>query len=245
MDTRKSDGRDLRLRVSEWPRVSAWVPPGLALALLATLATLIQSIGIMLAVWGATVSLVLAALVARRAYTSRGRGLPGATTVNAVPAETVLTGPAPADTGSTGTRAPTADDQAAAASAPHTASGTAVSPGGTARPSVVTGQTAAATTYPLVASGLIMPELLVLTAEEVASVLRVDLDLVITSISNGELPGNRIGSHWRIDQRALVQWLQGAYGDTLLLGAQSLTMRAPVQRTGPACHPCLSGRVPC
>jgi excisionase family DNA binding protein len=129
--------------------------------------------------------------------------------------ETVLTGPAPADTGSTGTRAPTADDQAAAASAPHTASGTAVSPGGTARPSVVTGQTAAATTYPLVASGLIMPELLVLTAEEVASVLRVDLDLVITSISNGELPGNRIGSHWRIDQRALVQWLQGAYGDTL------------------------------
>jgi excisionase family DNA binding protein len=74
---------------------------------------------------------------------------------------------------------------------------------------VVTGQTAAATTYPLVALGLIMPELLVLTAEEVASVLRVDLDLVITSISNGELPGNRIGSHWRIDQRTLMQWLQG------------------------------------
>ena len=53
-----------------------------------------------------------------------------------------------------------------------------------------------------------MPEL-VLTAEEVASLLRVDLNGVITSISNGELPGNRIGRDWRIDQRALVQWLQG------------------------------------
>jgi excisionase family DNA binding protein len=56
-----------------------------------------------------------------------------------------------------------------------------------------------------------MPELRVLTAEEVASVLRVDLTLVITSIANGELPGNRIGRHWRIDQGALMQWLQGSY----------------------------------
>jgi excisionase family DNA binding protein len=216
MGTRNSDERGLRLRVSEWPRVSAWVPPGLAVALLATLATLIHSTRIMLVVWGATVALVLlVAPVARRAYTSRGRDVPGAASVTAVPVGTVPTGPVPADTGSTGTRAPTADDQAAAPSAPHTASGTAVDPGGAARPSVDTGQTAAATTYPPTASGPIMPGLLVLTAEEVASVLRVNLDLVITSISNGELPGNRIGSDWRIDQRALVQWLQGAYGDPL------------------------------
>jgi excisionase family DNA binding protein len=217
MDTRNSDEKGPRLRVSEWPRVSAWVPPGLALTLLATLATLIHNTDIMLAVWGATVSLVfLAASVARRAYTSRRRGLPGAATVQAIPAGTVLTSPVPAAyTGSTGARASIADDQAAARCAPHTESGTAVDAGGTVRPSLATGQTPAATSYPPVSSGLFMPELLVLTAEEVALVLRVELDLVITSLSNGELPGNRIGSQWRIDQRALAQWLQGAYGDPL------------------------------
>lgn len=217
MDTRKSDKRGLRLRVSELPRVSAWVPPGLALALLATLATLIHNTGIMLTAWGATTGcmVLLFALVAWRARTSRRRSLSGAATVNAVPAGPDLTKPTSADTGSAEMPALAADDQADAPSASHTASGAAVDPPGTARPSGVTGQTAVAMTYPPIASDLIMPELLVLTAEEVAAVLRVELDLVIASISNGELPGNRIGHHWRIDQRALMQWLQGSYGDPL------------------------------
>ena len=60
---------------------------------------------------------------------------------------------------------------------------------------------------------LLSIELRILTAEEVASVLRVDTGQVITSISSGELPGNRIGSHWRVDRSALVRWLQGTYGD--------------------------------
>jgi excisionase family DNA binding protein len=45
----------------------------------------------------------------------------------------------------------------------------------------------------------------------VASVLRVDADVIILAIGNGELPGNRIGNHWRVDQEALVRWLQGTY----------------------------------
>ena len=52
----------------------------------------------------------------------------------------------------------------------------------------------------------------VLTATEVAAVLRVDTDVIITAISNGELPGNRVGGHWRVERGALARWLQGAYG---------------------------------
>ena len=58
----------------------------------------------------------------------------------------------------------------------------------------------------------VIPGLRVLTATEVAAVLRIDRDVIITAISNGELPGNRLGSHWRVDQSALIRWLHGAYG---------------------------------
>src|SRR5262249_3208591 len=52
----------------------------------------------------------------------------------------------------------------------------------------------------------------VFTVAEAASVLRVDVNVIVTAISSGELPGNRIGNHWRIDQDALRRWLQGRYG---------------------------------
>jgi excisionase family DNA binding protein len=52
----------------------------------------------------------------------------------------------------------------------------------------------------------------VLTADEVASVLRVDAKVIVAAISSGELPGNRVGTHWRVDQGALTRWLQGGYG---------------------------------
>jgi excisionase family DNA binding protein len=55
-------------------------------------------------------------------------------------------------------------------------------------------------------------DLRVLTAAEVASVLRVDIDTIIGAISNGDLPGNRIGNQWRVDYEALVRWLQCTYG---------------------------------
>ena len=51
----------------------------------------------------------------------------------------------------------------------------------------------------------------ILTAAEVASVLRVDTNVIIRAISNGEFPGNRVGDHWRVDEAAVVRWLQGKY----------------------------------
>jgi excisionase family DNA binding protein len=224
MDTRRSDGRGLWLRVSVWLRVSAWLPPGLALAWLATLATLIHNIGVMLAAWGATVSLVLLGVLLARHHAPRRYGSPGATTAKPVltrPASEGLdaTGTVPTDTGSAATGQPATQGM------PHAPAGIdgkgeeprgATTPPGpvgaaTTRPSTGTDQTLTGNSDPPAATGLLAPELRVLTAEEVASVLHVDLDLVIRSITNGKLPGNHIGSHWLIDQGALMQWLQGSY----------------------------------
>ena len=49
----KSDG------MSPWLRISAWLPPGLALGWLALLATFVQGVGTLLTAWAATVSLVI------------------------------------------------------------------------------------------------------------------------------------------------------------------------------------------
>jgi excisionase family DNA binding protein len=51
----------------------------------------------------------------------------------------------------------------------------------------------------------------ILTAGEVAAVLRVRKDLIVDAIEGGELPGNRIGPHWRVDQALLTRWLYGNY----------------------------------
>jgi excisionase family DNA binding protein len=223
MDTRQSDGRGPWLRVSEWLRVSAWLPPGLALAWLATLATFIHNTGVMLADWGATVSLVLLVVILARRHAPRRHDSSGATTAKAG-----VTSPAPRSSVSTGTAPMGAPGPPATPGVSHSPAriegkgegshGGAASPpsaGGTATrpPSISTDPTLPDETYPSAQAGLATPELRVLTAEEVASLLRVDLDLVTRSITSGKLPGNQIGSHWRIDQGALMQWLQGSYED--------------------------------
>lgn len=48
---------------------------------------------------------------------------------------------------------------------------------------------------------------LVLTLEEAATYLRVDVSAVLAELDAGRIPGNRIGSHWRIRSAALVAWL--------------------------------------
>jgi excisionase family DNA binding protein len=177
-----------------WLRVSAWLPPGLALAWLATLATLVRSVGMALTAWGATVSAILLAfLVIQRlrkgssaddddpvegSEDAAAGETPQARTAVADPAESGLR-PNPAESPETGEKKPHPD--------PRLRVGTPVVP------------------------GLPVPELHVLTAEEAASVLRVDAELVKASISNGELPGNHIGPHWRIEHGALTRWLQGEY----------------------------------
>lgn len=175
MGSGKSGRQSLRLRLPELLRLSAWLPLGLALAWLATLVTLVHNVDVALAVWGATlfivVLLTLVVIVAQR-RASRRKGTP------------------------------------------HRA----------AKPTAATDEVAApAPTFPRLTVGpksetptsvaMVVPQLQVLTAEEVASVLRVDIGQVISSISKGELPGNRLGSHWRVDHGALVRWLQGPYGD--------------------------------
>jgi excisionase family DNA binding protein len=57
----------------------------------------------------------------------------------------------------------------------------------------------------------VMSELRVATAEEVASVLGVEERLVISSIRDGQFPGNQIGNHWLVDEGAVARWLRGSY----------------------------------
>ena len=214
------------------PRIGM-ATPGSGTCLAWMLATLIHNTGVMLAAWGATVSLVLLVVLLVRRHPSRQDGSSNTTT-----AKVVLTGPASGGPVSTGT-APTgtAPTGTALTGAGAAATGQLATPGVPQTPARIDGKGEGArdgatspsgpedtattrspisadqplTGKPPVAAGLITPELRVLTAEEVASVLRVDLDLVTRSITSGELPGNRIGGHWRIDQGALMQWLQGSY----------------------------------
>lgn len=192
MEAEESGGKSPRLRVS------AWLPPGLALAWLATLATLVRGVGIALAAWGATVSAVLLAVLLMH-WLRRDSSADDADD-----------------------DAPAADGEDAAVR--ETARASTWSPAGLAEtalppdpaessvtdgkdPDSGSGLTAGA---PVVA-GSPVPELRVLTAEEAASVLRVDAELVKASISSGEFPGNRIGPYWRVEQGALTRWLQGTY----------------------------------
>ncbi len=47
----------------------------------------------------------------------------------------------------------------------------------------------------------------VLTLEDVAVLLRVPADLLAASATAGELPGRRIGGHWRFSRAAVLEWL--------------------------------------
>jgi excisionase family DNA binding protein len=178
----KSEGTGPRLRIS------AWLPPGLALGWLAVLATFIHSVGYLITAWAATVSLTLLLAWRRPAST----GSPPETVNNPVqPRGRVVPAPVSPSTGSTS----------------RAESDTAL---GLASSGLVSGPTSK-TGIQGAAEAAVMPELRVLTAAEVASVLRVDTDVVILAIRNGELPGNRVGDHWRVDASALARWLQGAY----------------------------------
>jgi excisionase family DNA binding protein len=179
----ESGRMNLRLRMSKKPHISAWLGPGLALGWLATLVTLVHSVGIALTAWGATVSVVLLGvlLVTRPQKAANRNG------------SADRKGPAVGPLGA----APSA--ASAKAAPPSAATGSGLGPG------LISGTSTASAASPPAA------ELRTLTVEEVASVLRVDTELVITSISRGEFPGNRIGIHWRVDHEALTRWLQGTY----------------------------------
>jgi excisionase family DNA binding protein len=47
----------------------------------------------------------------------------------------------------------------------------------------------------------------VLTPEEAADLLQVDLQLVLDLARSGELPGRELGGHWRFSRSGLLEWL--------------------------------------
>jgi excisionase family DNA binding protein len=177
------------------PRISAWLPPGLALGWLAVLATFVHGVGRLLGVWAATGTVVflfvlLVTQVRRRTGSASG-ARPQAESN-------------PPRTSPATTEHPQATSSHTTSVLPATEEGTAGrSVSGTASQSAQLGT----------AEVPVALELRILTAAEVASVLRVDTDVIIKAISDGEFPGNRIGSHWRVDQGALTRWLQGKYRD--------------------------------
>lgn len=168
---------------------SAWLPPGLALGWLAALAAFVHGVTDLVVTWVATVSLAL--ILARWRSPRPGH---------------------PAETGNIQTKAldpasPSPPSLAAPATSPS-------APRRTHRlaPEMTTSALVSPPEPPSPTESAVMPGMRVLTATEVASVLRVDIDAIIRAIRNGELPGNRIGEDWRVEAGALENWLQGAYG---------------------------------
>lgn len=47
----------------------------------------------------------------------------------------------------------------------------------------------------------------VMTAVETAALLKLDEPDVLTAAASGELPGRRIGDHWRFSRGAILAWL--------------------------------------
>jgi excisionase family DNA binding protein len=47
----------------------------------------------------------------------------------------------------------------------------------------------------------------VLTLEQLAELLAVDAETVEELAKTGEIPGRKIGSHWRFSRRAVLDWL--------------------------------------
>jgi excisionase family DNA binding protein len=54
------------------------------------------------------------------------------------------------------------------------------------------------------------PELEVLTLEQLAALLALDIEAAQALAEAGELPGRKLGEEWRFSRRAILDWLSGA-----------------------------------
>ena len=228
-------------------RMSVWLPPGLALGWLALLATFVHGVGALLAAWATTVS--LAVLLARgRADTSPGDRGEADRDTDAPDDDTRTSSGVSPSTPSGGDDEPRDSTTSSADLADNAATTAPRGPDAGFIPSP-SGESTLADRPPRVRPGdvvsgpsrqteqLATKEIIetlgirVLTADEVASVLRVNAKVIVAAISNGELPGNRIGTHWRVDYGALTRWLQGKYG----IAADSHGSTSPAElRAGPS-----------
>jgi len=58
----------------------------------------------------------------------------------------------------------------------------------------------------------------VLSSEEAAELLQVDLQTVLELSDAGELPGRKLGGDWRFSRAAILRWLAGAAPNTTSTG---------------------------
>jgi excisionase family DNA binding protein len=50
----------------------------------------------------------------------------------------------------------------------------------------------------------------VLNAEQLAALLQLDVETVRKLAARGEIPGRKVGGHWRFSRRAVLDWLASA-----------------------------------
>ena len=50
----------------------------------------------------------------------------------------------------------------------------------------------------------------VLTAEQLAALLQLDVETVRKLAANGDIPGRKVGGHWRFSRQAVLDWLAAA-----------------------------------
>jgi hypothetical protein len=213
MGSGESDRRNLWLSLSKSLRVSAWLPPGLALGWLATLATLIHSVAVAVGDWAATVSLVALLLL----LTRRRQPSPRSDSSGTVPAQPVSAGPAATVSAASPVVPSGVEARSGGENHPSGARNnlshvpeTAAAPA-SARPGSATDVTGKHQAGPSHAVRPTASELRVLTAGQVALAFGVEERLVIEAISDGHLPGNQFGGKWLIHQGTLVRWLRGSY----------------------------------
>jgi len=202
----ESDGTHRRFRIS------AWLPPGLALGWLAALSAFVHGGGRVLADWAVTSAIgLLIALTVRVLWRGARSFSQRRSKAQTSPKSLTTTEPARPVGGAEQAATSTAHDAAPAPptrpSARPMAQDSSLSPA----PKMTTPGGGVPAAAPAAGELAVALGIHVLTTAEVASVLRVEARDIATAINNGELPGNRIGGDWRVDLGALRRWLQGRY----------------------------------
>jgi len=188
---------------SSRPRPSVWVKVGLALVWLAFLAPRIKDAESLIVTWSATIGAVAVA----------GRLFPRRRTMRTAQPSNLEDSPTgtPSDhakerAGGEAHGCAPACDAASGDEHRHAARGQLAPPAAhlAARPS-------ARPDRPTDADGVSTGALpaAVMTGDEVAAFLRVDLELVVAAIRSGQLPGNELGGQWRVFGPSLQRWLDG------------------------------------
>jgi hypothetical protein len=198
------------------PRLSAWLPLGLALAWLAIVSTQVHDTPSLVFTWFAGLGV---AAIGRGLRTQRPALTPPEVVENAVAQPATATGPATGDVFKSNVLSPLASQEGKSPAPPHASpvspnsvpetpiearvgwDPSAVQPG--TQPPRALGEAGR--------SGVAPVPIDVLTAQEVAELLGADRDDVVSAIVRGDLPGNGFGNQWWVLRPSLIRWLGGRY----------------------------------